>query len=275
MSDAVTAPTHEAKRFARSRWGRGLARWGLLSKGSLYLLVGLIAAHVAVGGGERIQDRGGAISEVADHWLGLPLVLALAVGLAGYAGWRFAEGVLGRPLEGGEKDPWYKRIGYFARSAWYAGLLAVALSTLFAADEGSANQEDRFTARVLELPFGRLLVGAIGAAVLGAGAFNVWRAVTRKFRENLKTRKMSEVEEKAFTGAGVFGHLARGLVFGLMGFFLLRAAWQYDPQEAVGLDGALAQVLQRDYGDTLLGLVATGLIAFAVYCYAEARYREV
>jgi hypothetical protein len=263
------------ERFARSKWGRGAARWGLVSKGSLYLLVGFIAAHVAIGGGKRLQDRGGALSTMADSWLGRALIVALAVGLAGYAAWRFAEGILGRPLEGGEKAPWYKRASYFARGAWYAGLLGVAFSALFAADESGSREEDRLTARVLDWPGGRLIIAGVGLGILAAAAFNLWRGATRSFRKNLKTRKMGELEEKAFTGAGVLGHLARAVVFALIGFFLVRAAWQYDPKEAVGLDGALAQVLQRDYGDTLLGIVATGLIAFAVYCYAEARYREV
>ncbi len=266
----------QAKNLARSPWGRGAARWGLVSKGALYLFVGLIAAHVAVGGGERLRDRGGALSTVADHWLGKLLIIALAVGLGGYAAWRFAEGVLGRPLEGGKKEPWYKRAGYFARAAWYLGLLWIAVAALYGANEsGGSREEDRATAWVLELPGGRLIVAGVGLGILGAGIFNVWRAVTRSFRKNLKTRKMSEVEEKVFTFLGVVGHLARGLVFGLIGFFLVRAAWQYDPKEAVGLDGALAQILQRDYGDTLLGLVASGLIAYAIYCFAEARYREV
>jgi hypothetical protein len=86
---------------------------------------------------------------------------------------------------------------------------------------------------------------------------------------------MSDTEERVFTGVGVVGHMARGVVFGLMGFFLVRAAWQYDPKEAVGLDGALAELLRQDYGDTLLGLVASGLLAYGLYCFVEARYREV
>jgi Domain of Unknown Function (DUF1206) len=265
----------EAKDVARGPVGQGLARWGIVSKGSLYLIVGLIAAHVSVGGGERLQDRGGALSEVADHWLGSLLVAALAVGLGGYAAWRLVEGILGRPLEGGEKAPWYKRGGYFARAAWYLGLLAVAVSVLVGADESGGGEEERFTARVLELPAGRLLVAAVGLAILGAGVFNLWRGVTRKFCDSLKLRKMNDFEQPTFTALGVVGHLARGLVFGLIGFFLVRAAWQYDPEEAVGLDGALAEVLRQDYGDTLLGIVAAGLIAFGLYCYAEARYREV
>jgi hypothetical protein len=266
----------EAKDAARGPFGRGLARWGLVSKGSLYLLVGVIAAHVAIGGGERLRDRGGALSSVADHWLGKVLVFLLAVGLAGYAAWRFAEGVLGRPLEGGKKEGWPKRLGYFARAVWYLGLFGIAVSALAGADEsGGSRQEDRFTARVLQWPLGRWLVAAVGMAVLGAAVFNLWRGVTRSFRKKLKLRKMSEVEERVFTLMGVAGHLARAVVFGLIGFFLVRAAWRYDPEETVGLDGALAEILRQDYGDTLLGIVAAGLIAFGVYCYAEARYREV
>lgn len=272
----MTDVKREAKDVARGPFGEALARWGLVSKGALYVLVGVIAADVAIGGGERLQDRGGAISAVADNWYGKALVFGLAVGLAGYAAWRFAQGVLGRPLEGGKKEGWPKRVSYFARSALYLGLFAIAVAALAGADEsGGSREEDRATARVLEWPLGRWIVAAVGLAILGVGVFNVWRAITRRFRKKLKLRKMSEVEEKAFTIVGVVGHLARGVVFGLIGFFLVRAAWQYDPEEAVGLDGALSEILQQDYGDTLLGIVSAGLIAYGVYCFVEARYREV
>jgi hypothetical protein len=276
LSPLVADLKQETKDVARGPIGQGLARWGLVSKGSLYLLVGVIAADVSIGGGERLRDRGGALASVADSWYGKIIVGLLAVGLAGYAAWRFAEGVLGRPLEGGKKEGLLKRLGYFARALWYLGLFGIAVSALYGANESSGSrEEDRFTARVLEWPLGRWIVAAIGLAILGAGVFNVWRAVTRSFRKNLKLRKMSEVEEKGFTVMGVVGHLARGIVFGLIGFFLVRAAWRYEPKDTVGLDGALAEILRQDYGDTLLGIVATGLIAFGLYCYAEARYREV
>lgn len=253
-----------------------MARWGLVSKGALYVLVGLIAVDVSVGGGERVRDRSGALSALADTALGKLLVGALAVGLLGYALWRFGEAVLGRPLEGGEKESWWKRLGFVARGCWYLGLFGIAASALVGADEsGGSGQEDRYTARVLEWPLGRWLVAGAGLAIMGAGAFNVWRALGARFRKNLKLRKLSETEDRVFTSVGIVGHLARGVVFGLMGFFLVRAAWQYDPKEAVGLDGALATVLEQDYGDTLLAIVASGLIAYGLYCFVEARYREV
>lgn len=240
------------------------------------MLVGAIAVHVSVGGGERLRDRGGALSAVADHWLGMPLVAAVAVGLAGYAAWRLVEAFLGTTLEGGDEKNVLKRASYVARAVWYGGLCGVAVAALVGANEkGGSRAEDRFTAWVLDLPFGRLLVAGIGVGFLGAGVFNIWRGAFARFRKNLKTRRMSDLEDRGFTTIGIVGHVARGSVFGVIGFFLVRAAYQYDPREAVGLDGALAEILRRDYGDTLLGIVASGLFAYGLYCFVEARYREV
>jgi hypothetical protein len=273
---AVGEAKAQTAKAAQSPWTRRLARWGLLSKGGLYVLVGAIAVDVSVGGGERVRDRGGALAALADTSLGKVLVGLLAVGLLGHAVWRVVEAILGRPLEGGEADSSWKRVGYAARGVWYLALFGVAVSALTGAGHsGGSRKEDRFTARVMEWPLGRWIVAAVGVGILGAGAFNLWRGVTGSFRKKLKLREMSELEEKTFRLVGGVGHVARGVVFGLIGFFLVRAAWQYDPKEAVGLDGALAEVLRQDYGDTLLGLVAGGLIAYGLYCFVEARYREV
>jgi hypothetical protein len=144
------------------------------------------------------------------------------------------------------------------------------------ADEGGdRNKEDKATAYVLDLPLGKYLVGAVGLAFLAAGVVNVYRGVTRKFREKLKLRKMSGFEDKAYSVIGVVGFVARGVVFGLIGLFLLKAAYEYDPKEAVGIDGALAELAQASYGPFLLGVTAAGLFAFGLYSFVEARYREV
>jgi hypothetical protein len=276
LCPAVADVTQEAKDVARGPYGKAMARWGLVSKGALYVLVGVIAADVAIAGGQRLRDRGAAVATVTDTWYGKALIFLLAIGLAGYAAWRFAQGVLGRPLEGGKKEGWPKRIGYFARSAWYLFLLWVVLAALAGADEESGSrEEDRATARVMDWPLGRWIVAGVGLGILGVGVFNYWRGITQSFKKKLKLRKMSELEEKVFTVIGMVGHIARGTVLGLIGFFLVRAAWQYDPNEAVGLDGALSQILQEDYGDTMLGIVSAGLIAYGLYCFVEARYREV
>ena len=86
---------------------------------------------------------------------------------------------------------------------------------------------------------------------------------------------MSDAEETGATAVGILGHLARMVVFGLIGAFLFRAAWEYDPKQARGLDGALLEVAQEPYGGPLLGAVAVGLLAYALYCLVQARYRRI
>ena len=64
-------------------------------------------------------------------------------------------------------------------------------------------------------------------------------------------------------------------MFGLIGWFLVKAALEFDADEAVGLDGALAKLVNAPYGPILLGLTAAGLIAYGLFCAAQARYRDV
>ena len=67
----------------------------------------------------------------------------------------------------------------------------------------------------------------------------------------------------------------RMAVFGLIGWFLIKAALDFDPDEAVALDGALAKVAHAPYGPLLLGIVAAGLIGFGAFSLVESRYRRV
>ena len=265
------------ERAARSPWARGLARWGLLSRGALYALVGVLALKVALLGRGQAPDRTSAMQAIADETFGRVLLSAIAIGIAGYALWQLARAVRGGNLEGGADDEsLWKRVGYLGRGVFYGVLFVSTLRIVLGADEGgNKKNEDRATAFVLDLPAGPLLVGGVGLAFLSAGGFNVYRGVTRKFREKLKLRKLSEAEDRAYSVIGALGFVARGVVFGLIGVFLIRAAYQYDPKEAVGLDGALSEIVHTSYGPVLLGLVAAGLFAFGLYSFVEARYREV
>ena len=238
--------------------------------------MGVLALKVALLGRGHTPDRDTALRAVVDEQFGRFLLSAIAAGLAGYALWQLARAVLGGNLERDEDEGIFKRIGYAARGVFYGALFVSTTAIVFGADGGGdKRKEDKATAYVLDLPAGPLLVAGAGLGLVGAGLFNLYRGVTRSFRDKLKLRKLSDAEDKAYTAIGVAGFVARGIVFSLIGVFLIRAAYQYDPKEAVGLDGALAEVAQASYGTFLLGLVAVGLFAFGLYSFVEARYREV
>jgi hypothetical protein len=267
----------KAEREARGPWMQRVARAGLVAQGITFGIVGFLALKVAFGGSGNVEDRPGALQALADEPLGRFLLGALAVGLGGYALWRFTQAVLGEKLETGEDVNVLKRIGYAARGVLYAWFSVISASLVFNADEPGSGQgqEDRATAWLLEQPLGRWLVAAAGLGILGAGLFNLYRALSRSFRDELKEEQMGRQERHWYTPIGVVGHLARALVFLLIGIFVVKAAYEYDPQEAIALDGALRKLAEADYGPVLLSCVAAGLLAYGVFCLVQARYREV
>jgi uncharacterized protein DUF1206 len=268
---------HEVEEAAESQWAQRLARFGHLARGVTFCLVGILALEVAFGIGGKITDRKGALQTLAGDPFGRALLGALAVGLGGYALWRFAQALLGEKLETGEDVSVWKRIANVGKGLLYSGLCIICATLVFQADEpgGGKKEEDRATAWILEQPAGRWLVAAIGFAIVGVGLFNFFRGVTGGFRKDLKEEQMGREERRWYTAIGFVGHLARAVVFSLAGLFLLKAAYEYDPKEAIGLDGALAKVARAEYGTFLLVLVASGLFAYGLFSIVQARYREV
>ncbi len=128
---------------------------------------------------------------------------------------------------------------------------------------------------MLGWPGGQWLVGIGGAVLIGIGIYQGYQGITKKFLEDSKTEQMGPELKRWITVIGVIGHLARMVVFGLIGVFLIKAAADYSSSKAVGLDGALAKIAHHSYGPLLLGVVATGLIAFALYSLSDARYRRI
>ena len=110
---------------------------------------------------------------------------------------------------------------------------------------------------------------------MGAGLWNLYRGLSRKFEDKWRTGEMSSIARRWGGRAGAAGHVARAVVFGLIGVFVIRAALEYDPKKAIGLDGALQKLAAAAYGPYLLGVTAAGLLAYGLYCFVDARYRDV
>lgn len=264
-----------AKDAGRSTWVEWLGRLGLAAKGVSFAIVAVLAIKVALAEDGRTQDRQGALRTIADESFGAFLLVALAAGFAAYAFWRFVQAFLDRDGEGHDVKGLGKRASFVGRGLIYTGLFLSTVSVLVGDGGGSRNEEDQTTAGVLEAPAGRWLVIAIGAAIGGVGLYNGYRAVTRKFEQKLRLDDLGAGTRRAVTAVGVLGHLARFVVFSIIGWFLIKAAVEFDPKQAVGLDGALAELAQQPYGKWLLFTVAAGILAYGIYSAVESRYRRV
>ena len=157
----------------------------------------------------------------------------------------------------------------------YAGMCALAVSILVGASNQSSSNPHKSAAGVLGWPGGQWIVAAAGIAFIGVAMYQGYKGLTRAFLDEDKTGEMGPATRRWFTRVGVVGHLARMVAFGLIGIFVLKAAIDYAPAKAVGLDGALEKVARQTYGTFLLAVVAAGFIAFGIFSIAEARYRRI
>ena len=249
-----------------------LARVGLVARGVSYGIIGVLALKLAVGSGGKTTDQEGALKTIAHQSFGKALLIAMAIGLACYAAWRLLRAAIGHGTE--QEDSTLDRISGVSAGIGYAALAVTAVKIVAGAGGGSSSPKQT-AGGVLDWPGGRVIVAVAGAILIGVAASEAYKGVSRKFLEDSKTEEMSPAVERGFTAIGVFGHLARTVVFGLIGYGVIKAAIDYDPSNAIGLDGALSKLAHYSYGPFLLGVVAAGFIGFALYSIADARYRRV
>jgi hypothetical protein len=258
--------------FVHSRLFAVLSRAGFVARGLVYGIIGILALDLALGHGGKITNQQGALHSVEQHPFGHVLLAGLAVGLGGYSLWRLFRAALGHGPEGQDKG--VERLGALGSGIAYAVMCAVAVQFLVGSG-GSSGGAKKTTSDVFAWPAGRWLVGLAGLVLLGVGVYQFIRGVRRKFLDDSNTQEMSEPMKKWFTAVGTVGHVARAIVFCLVGIFLVKASIDYKANEAIGVDGALAKLYDGSYGSWLLGIVAAGLVAFATFSIAEARYRRI
>jgi len=249
-----------------------LSRAGFVARALIYGIIGLLAFELVAGHGGKITDQQGALRTVEQRSFGHVLLAGLAIGLGGYAIWRLFRAFLGHGREGA--DSGIERLGALGSGIVYALMCAVAVQIL--AGPGTSGGNTKKTASdVFGWPAGRWLVGAAGLVLAGVAVYQFIRGVRHKFLDDSKTEQMPRVVKTWFTILGTIGHVARAVVFALVAVFLLKAAFDYKANEAIGLDGALAKLYDGAFGSWLLGAVAAGLIAFSCFSLVEARYRRI
>lgn len=264
-----------ARRAGQSDWVEWAGRFGHVAKGVSYALIAILALQVAFGERAQTSDRQGVLREVASKPFGTAALWAMAVGFVGYAVWEFARAALDRDHKGTDAKGSAKRVKCAVVGVIYVASAVAAISLAQGSSSGTGGNEQAETATVLDWPAGQWIVGIVGIGLLVYGVANVWKAKTQKFTKDLDSHKMNRTTRTWAIRSGVAGFAARGVVFAIVGVFLAKAAYEYDPQEAVGIDGALSKVADQAWGTWLLAAVAIGLLAYGAFCLVQARYRRV
>jgi len=127
----------------------------------------------------------------------------------------------------------------------------------------------------LALPLGAILLFLIGLITIGTGVHECYSGITGKYQENFRLFTLGKGQLRTITILGVLSFTARAIIFCLVGYFFISAAINYNPDEVIGIDGALAILAQTYYGKTILFITAAGLVCHGILSLYEARFRRI
>ena len=287
-SDEVGSDT--AERAIRSNSAViAFARIGWVAKGVVYGLVGVLALAIVFGsqgngsssgsgsGSGAEASQSGALAKIAESPAGTALLYVLAGGLVIYALWRLFTVIM--PADN-DAESWLTRAGYMVSFIVYSVLAWTAFTIAMSGGSSSQQQSEdakveRYTRDFLDMTGGRAIVFIAGAALIVIGAVFVYKAYSAKFEKQLEHRGVGPISYRMIVVLGRIGWIGRAGMMAVIGFFLCRAAWQFDPDEAKGLDGSLRQAAGSTGGTILVIVVGAGLLVYGVFCVISAPRRRL
>ncbi|MCW4385383.1 DUF1206 domain-containing protein [Salinibacterium sp. SYSU T00001] len=268
-SSPATSARSTASRLQDNSAFQFAARTGFAVSGLLHVLIGGIAIGVAFGSGGD-ADQGGALRGLASTPGGGILLWVVAIGLFALGLFQVLETFL---VRGTDKDAWIDRAKEGGKALAYLAIGFSAASVAMGGGGGSSGETQSMTARLLSAPGGVFLVVLLGLGVLAVGVYFIVKGAKKKFLHDISTPAGKTGD--TITTLGRVGYIAKGVAISVVGILFGVAAITSDPSEATGLDGALKTLVNLPFGPAILTVVALGLIAYGVYCFARAKYARL
>lgn len=263
---ALKAPAQRWAHGPGEAWLKRLARFGLACRGLVYLSMALLAVGIVEGRSGGSADESGALQSIGHKPFGRVLVLVIAAGFASLAVWEATHAVP-------RARPTLQRVVAAGKSVVYAALCLTSVAVVLAkSTSGSDQKVADITTRAMQATGGRFLVAAAGLAIGAGGIVLIAKAMRRTYDQEVDLAGTPEGIRGVIEGIGVAGMTARGVVFLLLGFFLVQAAVAFNPAKAKGFDAVLKSLAGQPYGPWLLGAVALGLAAFGVFSLIEVKF---
>ena len=250
-----------------------LTRWGYAVKGFIYIAIGFLAVAGALGRSSTPADQLGAIAEFSKLPYAFILLWFILIGLISYSLWGVIRAVLDPFHKGKDLHGLLTRAGFLLSAITYATFIVPTYHLIDGVgEENGTNATVQLVSTIMNMPLGRILIGAVGLGGIAAGLYQMYIGITMNFDQRFKPYSLTPKQLMVARQVGRFGTTARGVVFTLVGFFLTLAAYQFNAGHARGFDAAFDFLSRQPYGLWLLGLIAIGLIAFGLYSFMSAAW---
>jgi hypothetical protein len=270
MGDMSRTAERLGRRADNSDWLDRAVRIGLVAYGVVHLMIAWLALQLAFGDSSGSASSQGAMHQLAREPFGEVLIWLIAIGMFLLVVWRLIEAAGGHREEDGSKRL-RKRLTSLGKAVIYGSIGVSALRVALHAGSSSKGQ-DSTTAKLMDLPAGRWIVGLVGVAIIGYGLNLARRAWTEKFREHLTAEGASGDAGRAYIWFGKAGYMAKGVAFLVVGGLFVYAAYTHEAKKSGGLDQALHKVLQQPFGQMLLVVLALGIACYGLFCFARAKH---
>lgn len=257
------------------KWIEKFARFGYVAKGAVYVLIGGFTAAAAFGSGGQKAGKATVLKTIENIPGGTVILAILALGLLGYAVWRFTQAIKDTENAGTDGKGMIKRIGYVISGLMYGFLAYYAIKLITQAGSSGGGSRETLTAKLLAQPMGQWLVGLVALGFIIKGIRQIYKAYTGKFKEKVQQSSISADKKRMFTKWGRFGFYSRGVILLIVGYMFIKAAIQANPSQAGGTQEAFGWIQEQSYGPYLMGLIAIGLIGFGVWSFIQAKYRTM
>ena len=232
-----------------------MKRIGFITLGVAYGALGWLALHLAWIRARHVGGFPAAFRYLLQQPYGEPILVAIAAGLAAFTLGRLSDVVA-------KKTPGLARLVALFDAAGHALLAWLAIAVLFGVRRGGTPRY--ILAWALGLPYGPALLLGV-AVVIAVGAVQLFQGVTGRLARKPAPQKIGRTASGIALRVGRFGYATRGVVTGILGWFLVRVALEHDPQSYRGLGGALGLLQSMRFGGILLAVAGAGLVAYGAY----------
>jgi hypothetical protein len=256
---------------ANNDWVEKLARVGLSAKGLVYILVGVLAFMAAfeiAGHSNEEADRNGALVFLRDSPGGKVLLALLMFGLFCYSSWRTIEGFAVKPYH---KKDWGKKLKYWASALAYL-TIAFAAYKVLQYEQGSGGKS--WVSEAFSKPYGRILVLLVALGIAANGIYQIWYGLSKKYKDHVSRGDIGNSNAGFLVVSGKIGYVARGLVWLIIAYLLVRAVLNAQSSEEGDTTSAFNFVETSAYGSYLLGGLGIGLMAYGLFAILRSFFEK-
>lgn len=252
-------------------WVGRFVRLGYLAKGLIYLLIGVLAARLALGLGGRLTDASGVLLTLLQQPFGRLMLAVIGVGIVAYAAYYLFEAIADLRRRGGGVRGWIDRSMTMIKAGVYGliGVEALNIVVLGGSTGGDAEDNARL---VMRFPLGEVLIVLIGTGVAVYGFTQMKQAWDGRADDDLDVAKVRR-EARWILPLGRIGTAARSVILIVMGVTLLWSGLQERPSNADGYSEVLSAI--ESVNPWLLAAMGAGLMCFGLYQLCHARFAKL